>query len=380
MSNLLTDFFDVKNGYAFTSAEQLVDSTANTYEILKQGHIEIGGGLRREPKKSYVVKANKLEKFVLEKGDIVMAMTDMKDNVVILGIPAIIDESNKYVLNQRVAWLKPKPGTLTSFFYYQMLTTEFLEDLRSKANSGVQVNLSILNIKEMSFWVPPLPEQRAIAEVLSSLDDKIDLLHRNNKTLEEMAEVMYLHACNDSQLCNLGDWIEIFDNKRVPLSSIQREKMKSGQLYPYYGAATVMDYVNEYIFDGDYLLVGEDGTVQTEDGYPILQRAVGKSWVNNHTHVLSALKPLNNDLLEVVLRKTNIGHIVTGAVQPKINQASLKSLEILLPTSGIEDLAEQVKLLFDKRLCNRNQIRKLSEIRDNLLPKLMSGQVRVKDI
>jgi type I restriction enzyme S subunit len=111
-----------------------------------------------------------------------------------------------------------------------------------------------------------------------------------------------------------------------------------------------------------------------------LQRAVGKSWVNNHTHVLSAVKPLNNDLLEVLLRKTNIGHIVTGAVQPKINQTSLKSLEIALPKSGLENLAEQVKMLLDKRLCNRNQIQNLSEIRDNLLPKLMSGQVRVKDL
>jgi type I restriction enzyme S subunit len=269
----------------------------------------------------------------------------------------------------------------TDFIYYLSRWSEVRDfaELNLHGTSGRQ-RMPHDAFKELQIIIPSLPEQRAIAEVLSSLDDKIDLLHRNNKTLEEMAEVIYLHACNDSQLCNLGDWIEILDNKRVPLSSIQREKMKSGQLYPYYGAATVMDYVNEYIFDGDYLLMGEDGTVQNEEGYPILQRAVGKSWVNNHTHVLSAVKPLNNDLLEVLLRKTNIGHIVTGAVQPKINQTSLKSLEIALPKSGLENLAEQVKMLLDKRLCNRNQIQNLSEIRDNLLPKLMSGQVRVKDL
>ena len=96
--------------------------------------------------------------------------------------------------------------------------------------------------------------------------------------------------------------------------------MKSGTLYPYYGAATIMDYVNDYIFDGEYILMGEDGTVETEDGYPVLQYATGKFWVNNHAHVLTAKSPFNNYFIWFFLKQCNISGIVTGAVQPKINQ------------------------------------------------------------
>ena len=82
--------------------------------------------------------------------------------------------------------------------------------------------------------------------------------------------------------------------------------MKYGILYPYYGAATIMDYVNDYIFDGEYILLGEDGTVRTEEGYPVLQYATGKFWVNNHTHILQAKKPYNNFFIWNFLSKFNI--------------------------------------------------------------------------
>lgn len=265
-----------------------------------------------------------------------------------------------------------------SFLFYFFSQNEFV-DLANSSDTGTRMPRADWNFMAKTEWmVPSLPEQQAIAEVLSSLDDKIDLLHVNNQTLEEMAETVYRRALEQgSTMIALGTIIDIHDSKRVPLSSIEREKMQTGQLYPYYGAATIMDYVNEYIFDGEYLLVGEDGTVQTEEGYPILQRTTGRCWVNNHTHVLSAYPPFNLDLLEIILRNTNVSHIVTGAVQPKINQAGLKSLEIEVPSSNVTNLSGAIKTLLDKRAANRRQISQLEEFRDLLLPKLMSGQVRV---
>jgi type I restriction enzyme S subunit len=231
--------------------------------------------------------------------------------------------------------------------------------------------------EKIELKLPPLPEQQAIAEVLSSLDDKIDLLHRNNNTLEEMAEVIIKDSCKNFDTIFLGEIIEIHDNKRIPLSSIQRAEKKKGILYPYYGAATIMDYVNDYIFDGDFILLGEDGTVQTEDGYPVLQRLQGKAWVNNHAHVITTKAPFNNDLLEIILKNTSISHIVTGAVQPKINQGSLKNLEVIVPKCNIEELCLQVSALLSKRKSNNDHIASLTKVRDTILPKLMSGQVRV---
>ena len=231
--------------------------------------------------------------------------------------------------------------------------------------------------------IPSLEEQRAIASVLSSLDDKIDLLHSQNETLEKMAETLFrqwfVEEADDSwEEGVLGDVIEIFDNKRVPLSKMQRNKMKDGQLYPYYGAASIMDYVNDYLFDGEYILLGEDGTVRTDEGYPVLQYATGKFWVNNHAHIIRAIEPYNNFFIWNYLSKKNIDRIVTGAVQPKINQGNLKSLDFpKFPEKLVNEFNEYAHPFFQKINKNRTQIRSLTALRDTLLPKLMSGEVRV---
>jgi type I restriction enzyme S subunit len=219
--------------------------------------------------------------------------------------------------------------------------------------------------------------------VLSSLDDKIDLLHRQNKTLEQMAETLFRQwfveeAGEDWGEKLLGDVIEIYDSKRIPLSKMQRNKMKEGVLYPYYGAATIMDYVNDYIFDGDYILLGEDGTVRTNEGYPVLQYATGKFWVNNHTHIFKAKAPYNNFFIWNFLSKKNIDRIITGAVQPKINQTNLKSLEFPdFPEDLVNEYIKITDSQFEKILKNSRQIRTLESLRDTLLPKLMSGEVRI---
>ncbi len=247
----------------------------------------------------------------------------------------------------------------------------------------------------MSFLLPPLPEQKAIASVLSSLDDKIDLLHRQNKTLEAMAETLFRQwfvparagephaggeeADEDWDDGCLGDVIELFDHLRIPLSKMERDKKKNGQLYPYYGAAKVMDYINDYIFDGDYILLGEDGTVRTDKGYPVLQYATGKFWVNNHTHVIKAKPPYNNFFLWNYLSKKNIDEIVTGAVQPKINQGNLKALDFpKFPEDLVIEFNEQTESFFKKINHNQTQIHTLEKLRDTLLPKLMSGEVRME--
>ena len=125
----------------------------------------------------------------------------------------------------------------------------------------------------------------------------------------------------------LGDLLINFDSKRKPLSSIEREKMKGP--YPYYGAACVFDYINDYIFDGEYILLGEDGTVLNSDGTPVLQLTHGKFWPNNHAHVLKNNdKLIDFDYLYYLLRSTVFSGIVTGAVQQKISQKSMNNLVV----------------------------------------------------
>ena len=270
------------------------------------------------------------------------------------------------------------------FLYYLAIspTVRFIA-IKSMTGSSGRQRVQTDVVKEHVFDAPKIDEQRTIASVLSSLDDKIDLLHRQNQTLEQMAETLFRQwfveeADDDWEEGVLEDVIEIFDNKRVPLSKMQRNKMKDGELYPYYGAASVMDYVNDYLFDGEYILLGEDGTVRTDEGYPVLQYATGKFWVNNHAHILRAKEPYNNFFIWNYLSKKNIDRIVTGAVQPKINQGNLKALDFpKFPTELVKEFNKQVEPLFQKINQNKTQIRTLTAMRDTLLPKLMSGEIRI---
>jgi len=268
-----------------------------------------------------------------------------------------------------------------NFIYYTLIF--FQKELKHVGEGSVQDNINLGTFQNVLFPIPSLPEQKAIASVLSSLDDKIDLLHRQNKTFEAMAETLFRQwfveeAKEDWEEGVLGDVIEIFDHLRIPLSKMERDKKKDGQLFPYYGAASVMDYINDYIFDGEYILLGEDGTVRTNEGYPILQYTTGKFWVNNHTHVIKAKTPYSNFFLWNYLRKKNIDEIVTGAVQPKINQGNLKSLGFpKFPEDLVTAFNKQMGSFFKKINKNQAQILTLKKLLDTLLPRLMSGEIRV---
>jgi len=188
----LEDIAVIQNGFAFSSKHYVEEETEHL-EVLKMGHIERGGGLKLNPKKDFVPREEKLEKYILNKNDIVLAMTDMKDNVVILGVPAIIDKSDKYVLNQRVAriYLKSNDKLLNSYLLYiQLKDPEFIALLQSTANSGVQVNLSTASIRESEVFVPPMNLQKTKGQDITDLYLKKENNDLQIKTLENMRDIL----------------------------------------------------------------------------------------------------------------------------------------------------------------------------------------------
>ena len=267
---------------------------------------------------------------------------------------------------------------------------------------------------ERRVHVPELPEQRAIAHILGSLDDKIELNRRMNKTLEAMARAIFKSwfvdfdpvrakaesrdpglpgeiaalfpdSFEDSELgeipkgwnaTTLKDGIEIFDNVRIPLNKRQRAERQGP--YPYYGAAGILDHVDDFLFDGVYVLTGEDGSVADDDGYPIVQYIWGQFWVNNHAHILKGKNGVSVEHLYLVLQQTNIAAFVTGAVQPKLNQNNLRAVPFVLPKEPVcIAFSELIQPLFAKVRANADEIVTLASLRDTLLPKLISGELRV---
>jgi type I restriction enzyme S subunit len=186
----LENVAEIQNGYAFSSRDY-VEYQENHLEVLKMGHIKRGGGLRTDPKKDFVPRLEKLTRWILKKGDIIMAMTDMKDNVVILGVPAMIDKSDKYVLNQRVAriYLKSTTRLINNYLLYiQLKDSEFITNLQSKANSGVQVNLSTETIKDCDIIIPHMELQEEIGKTITNLYLKKEQNDIQIKTLTSMRD------------------------------------------------------------------------------------------------------------------------------------------------------------------------------------------------
>lgn len=142
-----------------------------------------------------------------------------------------------------------------------------------------------------------------------------------------------------------------------------------------------MDYVDNFIFDGIYLLLGEDGTVIDNKGFPILQYVYGKFWCNNHAHIMQGKNGFSVEMLYLFFSLTNVGDCVTGAVQPKINQQNLCKIKVKLPPQDIlKSFDELIQPMFHLIRKNINENKSLTSIRDNLLPKLLSGDLDVSSL
>lgn len=190
----LEDVIEFHNGYAFTSKELESESSTDCYHVFKMGHIKKGGGLNAEGTKSYFSKskAHKLSKYVLKKGDLLMCMTDMKGNVALLGHTALMNEDDKYIVNQRVGLLRPKNDEGIDYPYLYILTNsfDFIEELRSRANSGVQVNLSTNEIKKSKILIAPKSINEKFGLITKSFYDIIFEITNENLTLRNTRDYL----------------------------------------------------------------------------------------------------------------------------------------------------------------------------------------------
>lgn len=127
----------------------------------------------------------------------------------------------------------------------------------------------------------------------------------------------------------LEDIADFYDSLRVPLNSRERAKRKGE--YPYYGASGIVDYIDSYIFEGEYVLISEDGENLRSRQTPIAFKVDGKFWVNNHAHVIKGKEPFLNDWVVYFFKNLDVNPYITGAVQPKLNRENLQLIEVSLP-------------------------------------------------
>lgn len=157
----------------------------------------------------------------------------------------------------------------------------------------------------------------------------------------------------------LGDCVEILDSKRIPLSSSQRNKL--AKIYPYYGAQGVIDYVDNYIFNGTYILVAEDGNNLKSRIKPLALLVNGKFWVNNHAHILGEKKNFNLKFIHYAINNSDISGFITGSAQPKLNQENLTRIELYLPDYSTQTQIAAILSSLDDKIETNNKIASVLE-------------------
>ncbi len=210
----------------------------------------------------------------------------------------------------------------------EMLRSPFFNKEVLKGLGGAQLpRVSFDYLSKLQIPLPPLEIQRQLVDEIAAHQRIID---GARQVVEGWSPDIKID--DKWEKVKLGDICENLDSQRKPVTKSDRVK---GQ-YPYYGASGIVDYVEEYLFDGKYLLVSEDGANLLARVTPIAFSVEGKVWVNNHAHILQFNEPATQSFVEMYLNSIDLSNFITGAAQPKLTQANLNILEIPLPPLEIQ--------------------------------------------
>lgn len=349
-------------------AAPAVDFDCSKYTYLRITDINDDGTINRQGLKS--VDDVKAKEYLLKPNDIVFARTgasvgrsyfyDGKDGELVYAGFLI-----KFSLNPE----KVCPYILKAYTHSQ----EYYDWIRAVDNGATRGNINAQTFASMPISLPSLEEQKRTAGVLSSLDDKIDLLNRENTTLEALAEILFRHYFienpnPDWKEGKLGELINISSGKGLKRSDFVYEG-----LYPVLGANGEIGRANEYLINetDSVLYTGRVGTLGN------VFRLEGEcAWLSDNTLVIRPKRHFN--YVYFLLKKANLQDLDVGSTQPLIRQSDVVDIDVIIPDDKIIDMFEkEVHPLFDKIKTNQQQIISLSAQRDTLLPRLMSGEVKV---
>lgn len=275
-----------------------------------------------------------------------------------------------YTFNQSIFGLRADRSILVPDYLFYWLEKN-ISLVKQGTHGSVFETITKDTFNHLIIDLPSLEEQNQIAYKLVLLDRKKHLNKQINDNLVNLANTLFKHYFPDinTGTDKIGDYIKNFDKLRKPLSKKQRSEIPGK--YRYIGATSVNDHIDKYNFDGIYLLLGEDGTVQDEYGFPILQYTFGKFWPNNHAHVLQG-KNVSTEWLYLYFSQRNISGIVTGAVQKKVSQKNMNSLKFKLPDSQeLKKFDKIIQPLFSKIRSTKLENYQLEELKRVLLTKLL---------
>ena len=282
-----------------------------------------------------------------------------------------------------VSVLRPDRALVDPRFLYRWFASDRIQaTVRSFGQQTTNIsNLNIERCLNLPVPLPPLPEQRRIAEVL----DRAEALRATRRAalaqLDTLTQSIFLDMFGDPAVnpkgwprVEFGELVENQDSLRVPVKLSDRDG-KKGE-YPYYGASGIIDWVDEYLFDGDRLLIGEDGANLVARATPVAYIARGKYWVNNHAHVLANNGRANLRFLEFFVERSDLKPFISGTAQPKLNRSNLDRIPVPLPPTTFQhEFARRVTVVEKVKTTHRASLAELDVLFASLQHRALRGEL-----
>ncbi len=410
--DILGNYIEVVNGFAFKSKNFVSEPNESLLPVIKiknvaNGDVHLNGV-------QYHILSEQVARYIIGYGDILLALTGNHPHA----MTQVVGEASRYklnikaLLNQRVAKIEPKDGLDRDYLYYFLKDDATHNYLASKSSgSANQANISKQDIESLEFRLLPLPEQKAIAEVLSSLDDKIDLLHRQNKTLEQMAETLFRQrfveeAGEDWEFTSFEKWVgETIGGewgKETPQGDFTKTVIcirgtDIADLNKGLARKAPLRFVKVNKFEkiepqpGDIIIEISGGTEKQSTGRTTYINDDVKSLfqyplIFSNFSRLIKIKNLKFSFFtylyfQYLYKRNEFFNLENGS--SGIKNLDYKTLlyesEFLMPTEGLViEFNDNIESIFEKINKNKFQLQTLEKLRDSLLPKLMNGEVRIE--
>ena len=371
----LGEICDIERGGSPRPIQNFITSDANGVNWIKIGDATASGKYIYKTEEKIKPEGVKRSRMVYE-GDFILS------NSMSFGRPYIMKTTGCI----HDGWLVLHQPKVDPDYLYHVLSSDLIFDQFDRLAAGSTVrNLNIGLAKSVEIPYPPLPEQKRIVGLLDEAFAGIATAQAHAEKNLQNARALFASHLQSVFTQRGKGWVETtvdkisinLDSKRVPITKNVRT---SGE-YPYYGASGIVDYVGDYIFDGDTLLVSEDGANLLARSTPIAFSVSGKYWVNNHAHILKFDNMATQRFVEFYLGSIKLDEYITGAAQPKLNQKALNSIPIPIPKSleaqakiveSVESLQEETQRLaslYERKLAA------LEALKKSLLHQAFTGQL-----
>ncbi|MGQ3683864.1 MAG: restriction endonuclease subunit S [Candidatus Loosdrechtia sp.] len=347
---------------------------------------------------------DEIRKFKIFKGDVLVTKdSETPDDI---ANPALVKDNIKNVIcAYHLTQIRPTRKKLLGEYLFRLFQEhKFNGQFQVNANGVTRFGLSISSFFNAYIPLPTLHEQTAIAKYLDEKTAQIDKLISHKQKLIDLLREERTAIINQAVTKGIDpniklkpsgiEWLgEIpehwevkklkyimnsFDLQRVPISADRRNGDK---IYDYYGASGVIDKVDDYLFDGEYILIGEDGANLLTRSTPLAFKATGKFWVNNHAHILKP-KSGNLDFYTHLLESLDYTIWVTGSAQPKLTAENILNITICEPPINIQDQITAYISIESRKIDNtiakiEKEIALLQEYRTALISEVVTGKIKV---